>query len=385
MNHKKSRVMDFFRRIDKDQDGKITRQEFIDGILSSKFPTSKLEMTAVADIFDGDGDGYIDYYEFVAALHPNKDAYRPVTDADKIEDEVTRQVAQCKCAKRFQVEQIGENKYRFFLGNQFGDSQQLRLVRILRSTVMVRVGGGWMALDEFLVKNDPCRARGRTNLELREKFILPEGASQGMAPFRLRGRKSKPSSRAASPTRSSSSASHSNHSCTSMPSSPATPASGNKTPQTFTRCYDKPWLTNSKVSTPTKCLDSHVLQIPSIEVTPVQGSKLRRPSYHSSKVSLTGDNGNSPAASKTGKTDTKRTTSRPTSRAGSRAGSRANSRRGSDASDFDVLETQSMCSDISESSTGGSQASSRRSSSKPSKIPTPAKKTTTPKNTNTRR
>nr|XP_014437050.1 microtubule-actin cross-linking factor 1-like isoform X7 [Pelodiscus sinensis] len=211
MNHKKSRVMDFFRRIDKDQDGKITRQEFIDGILASKFPTTKLEMTAVADIFDQDGDGYIDYYEFVAALHPSKDAYRPTTDADKIEDEVTRQVAQCKCAKRFQVEQIGENKYRF------GDSQQLRLVRILRSTVMVRVGGGWMALDEFLVKNDPCRARGRTNLELREKFILPEGASQGMTPFRLRGRRSKPSSRAASPTRSSSSASQSNHSCARRP------------------------------------------------------------------------------------------------------------------------------------------------------------------------
>uniref|UniRef100_A0A4W3HHI4 Microtubule actin crosslinking factor 1 n=1 Tax=Callorhinchus milii TaxID=7868 RepID=A0A4W3HHI4_CALMI len=344
MNHKKSRVMDFFRRIDKDQDGKITRQEFIDGILSSKFPTSKLEMTAVADIFDRDGDGYIDYYEFVAALHPNKDAYRPVTDADKIEDEVTRQVAQCKCAKRFQVEQIGENKYRsrlFCL--QFGDSQQLRLVRILRSTVMVRVGGGWMALDEFLVKNDPCRARGRTNLELREKFILPEGASQGMAAFRTRGRRSKPSSRAASPTRSSSSASHSNHSCTSMPTSPATPASGSR-------------------------------------VSQLCGSKLRRPSYHSSKVSLTGDNEHASTP-----TNPKRTPSRPNSRAGSRAGSRASSRRGSDASDFDLLETQSMCSDISESSTPGSHAASRRGSTKPSKIPTPSKKTTATKNTSTRR
>lgn len=55
---------------------------------TSEFPTSRLEMSAVADIFDRDGDGYIDYYEFVAALHPNKDAYKPVTDADKIEDEV---------------------------------------------------------------------------------------------------------------------------------------------------------------------------------------------------------------------------------------------------------------------------------------------------------
>ncbi|XP_021231069.1 microtubule-actin cross-linking factor 1 isoform X11 [Numida meleagris] len=333
MNHKKSRVMDFFRRIDKDQDGKITRQEFIDGILASKFPTTKLEMTAVADIFDRDGDGYIDYYEFVAALHPNKDAYRPTTDADKIEDEVTRQVAQCKCAKRFQVEQIGENKYRF------GDSQQLRLVRILRSTVMVRVGGGWMALDEFLVKNDPCRARGRTNLELREKFILPEGASQGMTPFRSRGRRSKPSSRAASPTRSSSSASQSNHSCASMPSSPATPASGAK-------------------------------------VTPAAGSKLKRPTFHSSRTSLVGDtsNSSSPVSSgaKSGRADPKKAASRPTSRAGSRAGSRASSRRGSDASDFDLLETQSACSDTSESSVAGS-----RRGAKPSKIPTMSKKTTT--------
>ncbi|XP_078124535.1 microtubule-actin cross-linking factor 1 isoform X12 [Sander vitreus] len=403
MNHKKSRVMDFFRRIDKDQDGKITRQEFIDGILASKFPTSKLEMTAVADIFDRDGDGYIDYYEFVAALHPNKDAYRPTTDADKIEDEVTRQVAQCKCAKRFQVEQIGENKYRFFLGNQFGDSQQLRLVRILRSTVMVRVGGGWMALDEFLVKNDPCRvqhpglkilrsdssssissriARGRTNLELREKFILPEGASQGLAAFRTRGRRSKPGSRNASPTRSSSSASHSGASLPSAPSTPATPtaSASSRSSNTHSRDYAKPWLAHSKTPTPAKC---HCCpDLGQSHTTPghegaTSGSKLKRPTFHSSRGSLTGENGGATHASKPSRTDPKRgptTASGPTSRAGSRAGSRASSRRGSDASDASELQdARSVCSDASDTP--------RRpgTGAKPSKIPTISKKAPSPK------
>jgi len=87
-------------------------------------------------------------------------------------------VAQCTCRQKFKVFQVGEGKYRF------GDSQKLRLVRILRSTVMVRVGGGWCALDEFLVKNDPCRAKGRTNVELREQFTLASGVSQSMAPFK---------------------------------------------------------------------------------------------------------------------------------------------------------------------------------------------------------
>ncbi|XP_023556891.1 dystonin isoform X6 [Octodon degus] len=364
MNHKKSRVMDFFRRIDKDQDGKITRQEFIDGILSSKFPTSRLEMSAVADIFDRDGDGYIDYYEFVAALHPNKDAYKPVTDADKIEDEVTRQVAKCKCAKRFQVEQIGDNKYRFFLGNQFGDSQQLRLVRILRSTVMVRVGGGWMALDEFLVKNDPCRvhhhgskmlrsesnssitttqptiAKGRTNMELREKFILADGASQGMAPFRPRGRRSRPSSRGASPNRSTSVSSQAGQGA-----SPQVPAT----------------------STP--------------KGTPIQGSKLRLPGYLSGKGFHSGEDSGlittAAARVRTQFADPKRTPSRPGSRAGSKAGSRASSRRGSDASDFDISEIQSVCSDVEpvpQTHRPAPRAGPRPSTGKPSKIPTPQRR-----------
>ncbi|KAM6186016.1 dystonin isoform 4-T4 [Rhynchocyon petersi] len=377
MNHKKSRVMDFFRRIDKDQDGKITRQEFIDGILSSKFPTSRLEMSAVADIFDRDGDGYIDYYEFVAALHPNKDAYKPITDADKIEDEVTRQVAKCKCAKRFQVEQIGDNKYRFFLGNQFGDSQQLRLVRILRSTVMVRVGGGWMALDEFLVKNDPCRAKGRTNMELREKFILADGASQGMAAFRPRGRRSRPSSRGASPNRSTSVSSQAGQAA-----SPQVPATSTpKILHPLTRNYGKPWLTNSKMSTPCKPAECPDFAVSSAEGTPIQGSKLRLPGYLSGKGFHSGDDSGliTTAASRvrTQFADSKKTPSRPGSRAGSKAGSRASSRRGSDASDFDISEIQSVCSDVEtvpQTHRPTPRASSRPSTAKPSKIPTPQRK-----------
>jgi len=176
-NNKKSRVTDLFRKLDEDGDGYCPRDEFIDGILKNKFPSSKLEMNAVADKFDH-GDGMIDWREFIAALRPDWEERGPLTDTQRIDDEIKRQVAQCTCRQKFKVFQVGEGKYRF------GDSQKLRLVRILRSTVMVRVGGGWVALDEFLVKNDPCRAKGRTNVELREQFTLASGVSQSMTPFK---------------------------------------------------------------------------------------------------------------------------------------------------------------------------------------------------------
>lgn len=45
-------------------------------------------MNAVASIFDMNGDGFIDYYEFVSTLHPNRDPLRRTADADQIQDEV---------------------------------------------------------------------------------------------------------------------------------------------------------------------------------------------------------------------------------------------------------------------------------------------------------
>merc|ERR1719412_1428887 len=119
-NNKKSRVQDFFRKLDDDGDGYCPRDEFIDGILKAKFPSSKLEMNAVADKFDH-GDGMIDWREFMAALRPDWEERGPLTDTQRIDDEIKRQVAQCTCRQKFKVFQVGEGKYRF------GDSQKLRL------------------------------------------------------------------------------------------------------------------------------------------------------------------------------------------------------------------------------------------------------------------
>ena len=37
------------------------------------FQTTPMEMEAVANIFDRDGDGFVDYKEFVSALRPDRD------------------------------------------------------------------------------------------------------------------------------------------------------------------------------------------------------------------------------------------------------------------------------------------------------------------------
>jgi len=46
--------------------------------------------------------------------------------------------------------------------HQFGEKGKLCMLRFLNSTVMVRVGGGWITLASFLESNDPCR--GTVNL-----------------------------------------------------------------------------------------------------------------------------------------------------------------------------------------------------------------------------
>lgn len=69
-------------------------------------------MKAVADLFDRNGEGLIDWQEFIAALRPDWQERKPATDSDKIHDEVKRLVMLCTCRQKFRVFQVGEGKYR---------------------------------------------------------------------------------------------------------------------------------------------------------------------------------------------------------------------------------------------------------------------------------
>lgn len=71
-----------------------------------------MEMGAVADLFDRNGEGLIDWQEFIAALRPDWQERKPPNDADKIHDEVKRLVMLCTCRQKFRVFQVGEGKYR---------------------------------------------------------------------------------------------------------------------------------------------------------------------------------------------------------------------------------------------------------------------------------
>lgn len=71
-----------------------------------------MEMGAVADLFDRNGEGLIDWQEFIAALRPDWQDRKPANDSDKIHDEVKRLVMLCTCRQKFRVFQVGEGKYR---------------------------------------------------------------------------------------------------------------------------------------------------------------------------------------------------------------------------------------------------------------------------------
>lgn len=109
MNNKKIPRDESFRRIDQNNEGFIPREDFIDGIVKTKFPSSRIEMNVVANMFDRNNEGIIEWKEFLTALRPD---WEESPEDEIIQDEVERAVNQCTCRNAFKVHQVTEGQYR---------------------------------------------------------------------------------------------------------------------------------------------------------------------------------------------------------------------------------------------------------------------------------
>ncbi|XP_029778117.1 GAS2-like protein 1 [Suricata suricatta] len=94
-------------------------------------------------------------------------------------DELVREIlGYCTCPDQFPMIKVSEGKYRV------GDSSLLIFVRVLRSHVMVRVGGGWDTLEHYLDKHDPCRCSSSAHRppQSRARTFSPQRVSPTPSP-----------------------------------------------------------------------------------------------------------------------------------------------------------------------------------------------------------
>uniref|UniRef100_A0AC11AN34 Growth arrest specific 2 like 1 n=1 Tax=Ovis aries TaxID=9940 RepID=A0AC11AN34_SHEEP len=94
-------------------------------------------------------------------------------------DELVREIlGRCTCPDQFPMIKVSEGKYRV------GDSSLLIFVRVLRSHVMVRVGGGWDTLEHYLDKHDPCRCSSAAHRppQPRTRTFSPQRVSPSPSP-----------------------------------------------------------------------------------------------------------------------------------------------------------------------------------------------------------
>ncbi|XP_035236149.1 GAS2-like protein 2 [Anguilla anguilla] len=84
-------------------------------------------------------------------LYPNWQQKRVLCDMRNLDELVREILGRCSCPAQFPMTKVSEGKYKV------GDSSALIFIRVLRTHVMVRVGGGWDTLEHYLDKHDPCR------------------------------------------------------------------------------------------------------------------------------------------------------------------------------------------------------------------------------------
>jgi len=97
---------------------------------------------------------------------PEVQRQKVAADFKSLDEMVQYFLGQCSCPTMFSLRKVGDGKY------QIGDSKALIYMRILRNHVMVRVGGGWDTLENYLNKHDPCRCnRHRAERHLKSVSI----------------------------------------------------------------------------------------------------------------------------------------------------------------------------------------------------------------------
>ncbi|XP_063675089.1 microtubule-associated protein futsch-like isoform X17 [Bolinopsis microptera] len=83
---------------------------------------------------------------------PEEPKPKPKKGVSFLDEQVQACAAECNCSIPFTVNRVSEGRYKV------GEGRSIVFVRVLRSHVMVRVGGGWETLSAYFSKMDPCRA-----------------------------------------------------------------------------------------------------------------------------------------------------------------------------------------------------------------------------------
>ncbi|XP_052126125.1 GAS2-like protein pickled eggs isoform X2 [Frankliniella occidentalis] len=152
-----------------------------------------------------------------------------ITNDLKSLDEMVRElVERCQCPTQFPMIRVSEGKYRI------GDTKVLIFVRVLRSHVMVRVGGGWDTLSHYLDKHDPCRCRSSHRAPVSAKLVLKNQGSLELNSAHVHYERSPPRTRRSSAS-SVSSGGRPDMGCLPVPTVAGYPGSPSSTLQQATR------------------------------------------------------------------------------------------------------------------------------------------------------
>ncbi|OAF65807.1 hypothetical protein A3Q56_06478 [Intoshia linei] len=168
----KSRASNIFRSFDQDEKGSLSRSEFNRGISLSGFNTNNAEINAVFDFIEESKSGFITFAQFKDALKLKRKVLMTEFEKSKllhsrnkiINDLINKHTSACKCKPPFLVKRMSEFSY------QFGKHRRNLKFYNKTNSVFIRVGGGFVDIDQYLKKHDPCRMNVQRSKSIEKLF-----------------------------------------------------------------------------------------------------------------------------------------------------------------------------------------------------------------------